>query len=275
MKNALLSLATVATIGLVSGSASASAVFQVQEGSIAGTPTDAISLFTADSFTSAYKEKIQITGANTFSSTAFFNSISFQNTNVGPANVSNYLGINESLFGGVGYKLYGTFTSSGTFVTDASGKTTFTGTTGTIELWADAKQDTTVGYGASGINVNIGGGTSDDVLLASSKILTSGIGQMQPSDQAGGFALNFGDLQLTAAGLTYFVEPDPFFVNVRATGQFDKFAVPGLNGIVDVTGGSLNAAFNNVPEPSSLALLGLGFAGLGLTHRRNKANKAK
>lgn len=272
MKKTVLSLVAAAMLG-IGGAASAAPLFQVNEGSVAGVNGSILDTagvpktFTADSFGSKYEERLQITGANTFTSTAFFNNFVFANTNVGPANPAGYLQQNEFVGG---YNLYGTFTSSGTFATDLDGKTTFTGVTGRLELWSDAGQNTTLGYAnANTINISKGGTTGDDKLLASSDTLLLALGEMKPSEQAGGFTIIFGGLELEAEGAAYFFDPSPFYAIVRTTGQFDRFEVPGLNGIVNVTGGSLDGTFN-VPEPGSLALLGLGLAGLGLAQRRRK-----
>jgi len=104
-------------------------------------------------------------------------------------------------------------------------------------------------------------------LIASTSTLTSGTGHSFVGSGANGdFQTNFSNLTLTAAGKLFFIEPNPFHVNLEATGQFNSFDVTGtqfINGSADIT-------LNSVPEPGALALMGLGLLGLGATSIRRR-----
>jgi len=272
-----------AGIALVLGVTAASAVgilneFQVNETVIPGSAGSLFATtFTADKISATYVERFQVTGANTFSTTAFFNVASFA-ANDGFNNVTG-IGLNNSeLSNAGGYRLYGTFTAIGTFAT-VGGVTTFSGGTATFSLFADTQSNTTAGYNADLNDLTITGlGGADDRLLAQSSVLIAGEGNFGAGLARGNFAILFGDLDedgnigsgLTTLGKQYFFDPSPFYAVARTSGQFDTFVLPALGNTAQFSG-TLDITFNNVPEPTSLALAGMALLGLGLSRRRKTA----
>lgn len=254
MKKHLLSLATATFLGLSGAAASAAPAlldFTVDEGSVPGA---APNVLVADKLNGGYNEILTINPDSSFNTQAY-------------ANIGQFFGndgadtIGSQLGSGIGapnqYRMYALFSSAGTF---AGG--TFTGTSGSFDLYIDADSNTTLGLGADGVSPITVGNNADDYRIAFTTSLTSAIGIV---GNPGAFDLFFSDFQLTADGMNYFTSPDPFYLLVNVDGDFDNFnPVPGQSFNVV---GDVSAVFA-VPEPGSLALVGLALAGLGLSARR-------
>lgn len=262
MKKTLLSLAMTAALSVASTSAFATFEdFKVNEGVVTGAIPNS---FTADKLNGAYTEFLAPTSATTFA-TAAVGTLGQFFRNEGTVLVPS--GLNG--LGSAGYGMYAIFTAAG----NITGPNSFQGTSGGFSLYLDRDQNTTfggflAGYDAVSTPTADLGTDFDDLLLASTITTVSGSGNL--NGPPGAFDITFKDFELTAFGKTYFFSPDPFHMIVQINGDYDAFDTRA-DGVSIVTG-DVSAVFR-IPEPGSLALMGLALAGLGLTQRRRKSVK--
>ena len=267
MKKTLLAVAAATALTL-SGVASAAPVFlDFTVDNSAFVPELNETSFVADKLNGGYAEQVTISALGQVVAAAYANFGTFfanQGADIINAGTSRL---------GVDYGLYALFTSTAQVV-----GSNFIGTSGTFSLYLDNDLNTIntltagvlngSGLITSGPSVASTANFGDDVLLASSSTMRVNGASIGSIAITPAFDFLFDATSLTAEGMSFFVKPNPFYLTAEIDGN-----IVGLNtlpGNYTVTGAA-NVTFNDVPEPGSLALLGLGLAGLGFAKRRSIA----
>jgi len=221
--------------------------------------------FQANNISADYNELLTFVTASNFLVSIQFAANSFSLKDTGGN--TNYNASQTGL--GLNYGLYGLFTGQGTYAFDPMTlKTTFTLTPGgAFSLFFDKNNNTTFTQPLTAASAYGTVNTADDIVFANG-VATKGTGFTGSGPNLTGAFGQETTVGLTGPGQLFFPLPSPFYNLSAQSGQFEGFPVT-VGATVGNTG-TLNIVFK-VPEPGSLALVGVALVGLAFAAKRRKS----